>query len=99
MISGTAQFVPAKVFTLAILEVQQAIANGAASVSKPVDFLPGNAVVDQFPVTIRAGRAAWTHSSNAAQLRQRDISTSGEKRTSVVLDFGVMRTEIGRAHV
>ena len=108
MISGTAQLMDdpgagsgqlmATQFKFFILELAQPVANGAASVSTPLSPpFPGNAIVESFPVKIQAGRADWTRSGNVAQLRQRDISASGETRTSMVLDFGVMRTVSGVA--
>lgn len=45
-----------------------------------------------FLLTITAGPADWTTAGSVAHLRQRDISGSGQSRTSVVVDFGVMRT-------
>jgi hypothetical protein len=78
---------------LAIL--QQLAANGASSV-EGVLSLPKNAVVQApFTVTVQAGRAEWTRCRDVGQLRQQDRSAGGQARTSVVVDFGVLRTVAG----
>src|SRR5512140_1151547 len=70
----------------------QLTTNGAASVEQVVT-LPKTAVLDplQYVVTVHAGRAQWTLASNVGQVRKQDASgVSG--RTTVVVDFGVLRT-------
>lgn len=82
-----------------LFRVPQLVVNGTSSVER-VFSLPRNAVVESpFAVTVQAGRAQWTHSGDVARLRKTDISSDGsadkgekQPRTSLVLDFGMMRT-------
>jgi hypothetical protein len=86
-------FVQGLSFELPILIFDPALTvNGALSVEQ-VLTLPRNAIVKSpFTLTLKAGPADWATAASVANLRQRDISGSGQKRTSVVVDFGVMRT-------
>src|SRR5229473_1897378 len=88
---GTAEF-----FGRAYLELERPLSvNGALSVERVIT-LPRNAVVlSPFTVTVEAGLADWATVASVAHIRQKDISGSGQDRTSVVVDFGVMRTVAG----
>jgi len=81
------------VFPLVIqLFHNQLTANGASSVEQLLQ-LPGNALVlPPFTVTVRAGRADWTRCRDVGQVRQQGNAGGG---TSVVVDFGVLRTVAG----
>src|SRR6266446_6393944 len=66
--------------------------NGALSVDCTLP-LSRNAVVESpFLVTVSAGPADWATIVGVAHFRQRDISGTTQSRTSVVIDFGVLRT-------
>lgn len=69
-------------------------ANGASAVEQ-VLTLPGNAIVGSFPVTVWAGRSEWTLCQAVGQLRQQDTSSGTQASTSVVVDFGTLRTVSG----
>src|SRR5216683_843203 len=88
---GNAEF-----FGRAYLELERPLSvNGALSVERVIT-LPRNAVVlSPFTVTVEAGLADWATVASVAHIRQKDISGSGQDRTSVVVDFGVMRTVAG----
>src|SRR5260370_11773707 len=88
---GTAEF-----FGRAYLELERPLSvNGALSVERVIT-LPRNAVVlSPFTVTVEAGLADWATVASVAHIRQKDISGSSQDRTSVVVDFGVMRTVAG----
>src|SRR5437764_3174126 len=81
------------VFPLVIqLFRNQLTANGASSVEQVLP-LPRNALVlPPFTVTVRAGRADWTRCRDVGQVRQQGNAGGG---TSVVVDFGVLRTVAG----
>src|SRR6266851_3116675 len=86
----------AEFFGRAYLELERPLSvNGALSVERVIT-LPRNAVVlSPFTVTVEAGLADWATVASVAHIRQKDISGSGQDRTSVVVDFGVMRTVAG----
>src|SRR5216683_2459317 len=86
----------AESFGRAYLELERPLSvNGALSVERVIT-LPRNAVVlSPFTVTVEAGLADWATVASVAHIRQKDISGSGQDRTSVVVDFGVMRTVAG----
>ncbi len=70
-------------------------ANGAIAVEHKLS-LPRNAIVEsRFYATIIARQADWTEIANVAHTRARDISGADQPRTSVVVDFGTMRTVAG----
>lgn len=79
--------------------IPQLVVNGASSVEQVLS-LPRNAVVaSPFTVTIQAGGAQWTRGKDVARLRQQDVSSEAavdagrvQQRTSLVLDFGMLRT-------
>src|SRR5262249_41185534 len=85
-------------FAHAFLEaLRPLVANGALSVDRTLT-LSRNAVIDPpFVVTITAGPADWSTAASVGQLGQHDISGGGQNRTSVIIDFGVMRTISGVA--
>jgi hypothetical protein len=89
----SADFVQGVSFGLSILILDPALTvNGALSLEQVVT-LPRNAVVKSpFTLTVKARPADWATAASLANLRQRDISTTGQKRMSVIVDFGVMRT-------
>src|SRR6266852_8756116 len=86
-----------EVFQRAYLQFERPLSvNGALSVERVITTLPRNAVVlSPFIVTVEAGPADWATVASVAHIRQKDISGSGQDRTSVVVDFGVMRTVAG----
>src|SRR6266852_3374547 len=86
-----------EVFQRAYLEFERPLSvNGALSVERVITTLPRNAVVlSPFIVTVEAGPADWATVASVAHIRQKDISGNGQDRTSVVVDFGVMRTVAG----
>ncbi len=70
----------------------QLVVNGGSSVAQTLT-LPRNAVVPApFEVTVSAGRAQWTRSGDVARVRVSDISSGSQSRTSLVVDFGMLRT-------
>src|SRR5216683_4922383 len=85
-----------EVFQRAYLQFERPLSvNGALSVERVVT-LPRNAVVlSPFTLTVEAGPADWATVASVAHIRQKDISGNGQDRTSVVVDFGVMRTVAG----
>src|SRR6266849_3926132 len=86
-----------EVFQRAYLQFERPLSvNGALSVERVITTLPRNAVVlSPFIVTVEAGPADWATVASVAHIRQKDISGNGQDRTSVVVDFGVMRTVAG----
>src|SRR6266478_6761459 len=86
-------FIEGKSFESRFLELDRALTVNGALSAEQVLTLPRNAVVKSpFYITIKAGPADWATVASVAHLRQRDISGIGQKRTSVVVDFGIMRT-------
>jgi hypothetical protein len=73
------------------------VANGALSVENnlPLALSRNAVIVSPFYVMITAGPADWITAASVAQIRQRDISGGGQSRTSVVVDFGMLRTVSG----
>jgi hypothetical protein len=93
-VGGAGQTVQASlVFEEVILTLlPQLTVNGAASVEHLLQ-LPRTAVVEPpYLATVYAGRADWTRASNVGRVRQQDVSGSGQARTTVIVDFGVLRT-------
>jgi hypothetical protein len=80
-------------FTRDYLRLERALTvNGALSVDGTLT-LSRNAIVEPpFSVTVSAGPADWATIAGVAHFRQRDISGTTQSRTSVVIDFGVLRT-------
>jgi len=81
-------------FTFGFLQyaMPQLVVNGGSSVAEELT-LPRNAVVlAPFAVTVRAGRAQWSRCGDVARVRTADISGDSQTRTSLVVDFGMLRT-------
>jgi hypothetical protein len=86
----------AEVFGRAYLVLERALTvNGALSVERVITLPRNAAVLAPFAVTLEAGPADWATVASVAHIRQKDISGAGQDRTSVVVDFGVMRTVAG----
>jgi hypothetical protein len=87
-----------KIFQRAYLRFERPLSvNGALSVERVIT-LPRNAVVlSPFIATVEAGPADWATAASVAHIRHKDISGDRQDRTSVVVDFGVMRTVAGVA--
>jgi hypothetical protein len=70
----------------------QLVVNGGSSVAETVSLARNAVVLAPFLVTVRAGRAQWSRSGDVARIRTVDTSGNGQTRTSLVVDFGMLRT-------
>jgi hypothetical protein len=81
-------------FTLGFLTyaMPQLVVNGGSSVTETLSLARNAVVLAPFPVTVRAGRAQWSRCGDVARVRTADISGGSQTRTSLVVDFGMLRT-------
>jgi hypothetical protein len=81
-------------FKLGFLQyaMPQLVVNGGSSVAETVSLARNAIVLPSFAVTVRAGRAQWSRCGDVARVRTSDISGDSQTRTSLVVDFGMLRT-------